>query len=624
MPIVLTYKKYLQIVGVLFGFLFIFATLSHADGIAMHGAPALKKNFSHFPYTNLNAPQGGSVTYGVVGTFDGLNPFVLTSLRTTARGLFADPLFGNLVFEGLMARSYDEPFTLYSLLAKHVDLSPDRKMMTVVLDPSAKFSDGVSVTADDVVFTYQLLKDQGRIPFSLYLKQIVKLEKIDDRTLVYYFKQPVDRELPLIIASVIPVLPRHAVNLATFSQNGLTIIPGTGPYIIKKVEPGERIIYKRNPSYWGKNLPVNKGQNNFDEIRIEYFRNYNACFEAFKKGILNVFIEEDPNRWRKGYNFPAVKSGSVIKESFRTQAPSPMNAFVFNTRRPIFANQRVRQALSEVFDFEWMNRNLFNNVYRRTSGFWSNSLLSSVGRPASDKELALLAPFPNSVRPDVLAGTWHPFAANGTGLDRDAAEHAWTLLQNAGFRWKNQKAIGPDGKRFTFEIMTQSAGDEKVALAFQRSLKRLGIDVTVRTVDDTQYQNRLGTFDYDVIIAKLSASLSPGNEQISRWSSGSRNIDGSFNYAGAQDPAIDAVIKAMLNAKEEDDFIAAVRALDRILISGNYFIPLYHLPNQWVARWNIIGHPEKTPITGFRLSTWWHTKTETDGIPSSRSGRKNE
>jgi len=612
MPIILFYKNYLQIIGALFVFVFAFATLnsvSCADGLAMHGTPALGKDFAHLPYTNLSAPQGGSVTYGVVGTFDGLNPFVLTGLRTTARGLFADPLFGNLVFESFMARSYDEPFTLYSLLAKHIDLTPDRTRMTVELDPNAKFSDGVALTADDVVFTYQLLKDQGRVPFSLYLKQIVRLEKINQTTLVYQFKQPVDRELPLIIASVIPVLPRHAVDIATFSQNGLTIIPGTGPYLIKKVDPGERIIFAHNPDYWGKKLPVNKGQNNFDEIRIEYFRNDNARFEAFKKGILNVFVEEDPNRWRTGYNFPAAKAGKVIKETFETHAPAPMNAFVFNTRKPIFADQRVRQALSEAFDFEWMNRNLFNNVYERTSGFWSNSLLSSVGRAPSAKELALLAPFPNSVRPDVLAGTWRPFRANGTGLDRKAAEHAWALLQNAGFSWKNQKAFGPDGKPFTFEIMTQSTGDEKVALAFQRSLKRLGIDVTVRTVDDTQYQNRLGTFDYDVIIAKLSASLSPGNEQIGRWSSGSRDIDGSFNYAGTKDPAIDAMIAAMLNAKEEDDFIAAVRALDRILISGNYFLPLYHLPNQWVARWSFIEHPAKTPITGFRLSTWWHVKS---------------
>lgn len=598
-----------------FGFLFVILFLggeqlcrANESAIAMHGSPALGADFTHFPYANPEAPKGGKITYGVVGTFDGLNPFVIRSFRTTARGLFADEQFGGLVYESLMVRSRDEPFTLYGLVADGVKLNDERTEITFHLNPKAKFSDGVAITADDVLFTINLLKSKGRPPFDRYMKRIEHIEKLDNLTVKMEFLHSKDREFPFILASSIPVLPKHAINIDNFEKNGLNPIPGSGPYIISRVDPGERIIYTRNPDYWGNDLAVNRGLNNFDTVQIEYFRNDNTRFEAFKKGILDVFLEEpaNPNRWRLSYNFPAVRDGEVIKESFKKRTPADMIGFVFNTRRPIFKDRQVRQALSLMFDFEWVNHNLFNDVYSRTEGFWSGSNLSSVGKPATEKEKQLLRPFPDAVLPEVMDGTWHSVKTDGSGIDRASAEKAWKLLQDAGYKIQNQQAIGPDGKPLQFEIMTQSLEEEKIALAYQRSLARIGIEAEVRTVDDTQYQNRLTSFDYDMIIGKLKASLSPGNEQLNRWGSASRDLEGSFNFAGTADPAIDAMIAALLKARSNEDFIASVRALDRVLISGSYYLPLYHLPDQWIARWSRIEYPAYTPLYGYRLPAWWH------------------
>ena len=581
---------------------------ANETGIAMHGSPALGAGFDHFPYANPDAPKGGKITYGVVGTFDGLNPFVIRSFRTTARGLFADEQFGGLVYESLMVRTRDEPFTLYGLIADNVILNDDRTEITFHLNPKARFSDGKAIKADDVLFTVDLLKNKGRPPFDRYMKRIEHIEKLDEQTVKMEFPHSKDREFPFILASSMPVLPKHAIDVENFEKNGLTPIPGSGPYIISHIDAGERIIYERDPNYWGKDLAVNRGLNNFDTVQIEYFRNDNTRFEAFKKGILDVFLEEpaNPNRWRLSYNFPAVRHGDVIKESFKKGTPADMIGFVFNTRKPIFKDRKVRQALSLVFDFEWVNHNLFNDVYSRTEGFWCGSTLSAVGRPASDKEKQLLSPYPGAVLPEVMDGTWHNVKTDGSGIDRASAEKAWQLLREAGYKLQNRRAIGPDGQPLHFEIMTQSLEEEKIALAYQRSLVRIGVGVDVRTVDDTQYQNRLTSFDYDMIVGKLKASLSPGNEQLNRWGSSSRDLEGSFNFAGTSDPAIDAMISALLDARSNEDFTAAVRALDRVLISGSYYLPLYHLPDQWVAHWSRIEYPAYTPLYGYRLPAWWH------------------
>lgn len=573
--------------------------------LSMHGDVALPADFTHFPYANPDAPKGGTLRMGVVGTFDSLNPFVLKSMRTTARGLFGDQDFGNLVYETLMQRSRDEPFTLYGLLAEKVAIDPERTWIEFTLNPEARWSDGEPVTVDDVIFTYEILTEKGRPPYNNRMSRIKKIEKTGERSVRFVFNKKSDREFPLLIAASMPVLPKHAIDPETFGNSTLKAPVGSGPYLASDIQPGQRIVYKLNPDYWGKDLPVRRGFDNFSTFSIEYYRNETALFESFKKGLLDVFLEANPTRWKKSYDFPAVTEGKIIKENFVKGTPANMLGFVFNTRRPIFEDRRVRQALGLLFDFEWANRNLFADQYNRLQSFWEGSELSSFGKPADARERALLAPFPEAVRKDVMDGTWHPSVTDGSGHDRGPAKKAYELLIGAGFSFENGKALDPSGKPLHFEIMTRSPDEEKVALAYKRNLARLGIEADIRSADDAQYQQRLQTFDYDMILGALTGSLSPGNEQWQRWGSLSRDAQGSFNYPGVADPAVDAMIEAMLAARERSDFVSAVRALDRILISGDYYIPLYYLPYQWVARWDRIGHPEKTSLYGYQLPTWW-------------------
>lgn len=571
--------------------------------IAMHGTPALPADFGHFPYADPDAPKGGSITYGVIGTFDSLNPFILSSMRTTARGL-SDPEFGNLVFEPLMQRSADEPFTLYGLLAEKVEMDPDRKWIEFTLNPKARWSDGVPVTTDDVIFTFRLLAEKGRPPYSSRMDRIASIEKVGERGVRFTFNDQSDREFPLIVAMT-PILPQHAIDAATFDQSTLKPPIGSGPYKVAEVDPGSRIVFRRNPDYWGKDLPSKRGFDNFDRIAIDYFRNANTRFEAFKKGLFDVYPEADPTRWDEAYAFPAVRDGRVVKEAFRTETPANMYGFVFNTRRPVFQSRIVREGLARLFDFEWTNRKLYGGLYKRTASFWQRSALSAYGRPASPAERALLASFPDAVEPDVMDGSYKPQATDGSGHDRAAMTAGFKLLESAGYHIAGEQMVGPDGRPFGFEILTRTADQERLSLAFKRTLSRLGIAVRIRSVDDAQYQQRLQNFDYDMILASYAASLSPGNEQIGRWGSVSRNQQGSFNYAGAGSPAIDAMIGAMLKAETQEDFVAAVRALDRVLISGHYLVPLFHVDEQWVAHWARIRHPAKTPIYGYQFPTWW-------------------
>ena len=439
--------------------------------IAMHGDPALPAGFTHFPYANPDAPKGGSITYEVIGTFDSLNPFILSSMRTTARGLW-DPQFGNLVYESLMQRSADEPFTLYGLLAQKVEMDPDRKWIEFWLDPEARWSDGRPVTPDDVIFTYHLLAQKGRPPYSSRMDRIQSIVKDGKYGVRFTFKDDSDREFPLIIA-LSPVLPKHAIDPATFDQSTLKPPIGSGPYTIASVDPGSSIVYKRNSHYWGKDIPSKRGFDNFDKITVDYFRNTTTRFEAFKKGLFDIYPEADPTRWDDAYDFPAVTEGKVVKEAFKTETPATMYGFIFNTRKPVFASRTVRAALSKLFDFEWTNRNLFDGRYKRTASFWQGSDLSAYGRPASAAERALLAPFPNAVEPDVMNGTYKPEVTDGSGHDRRAMMDGFKLLEKAGYRIDGSQAVGPHGKPFGFEILTRTADQERLALAYKRTLERL-------------------------------------------------------------------------------------------------------------------------------------------------------
>ncbi|MBZ9937844.1 extracellular solute-binding protein [Mesorhizobium sp. BR1-1-16] len=573
-------------------------------GIAMHGEPALPADFDHFPYADPAAPKGGTITYAFVGTYDSLNPFIVKSATTTSRGIW-DASLGNNVFESLLVRNRDEAFSLYGLLADSVEMPEDRTSISFTINPKAKFSDGQPVTVDDVLFSLDILKEKGRPIYKTWYGQVEKAEKIGERGVKFTFKDGENRELPMLIG-LMPILPKHAIDPETFDQSTLKPMIGSGPYVMADIKPGERFVLKRDPNYWGKDLPAKRGFDNFDEIRIDYYRDGNAMFEAFKKGLYDINPEADPARWLEGYNFAAVTDGRVVKETVKNGLPKGMLGFAMNTRRPAFADIRVRKALAMLFDFEWVNKNLFSGAYSRDASFFQDSILSSVGVPASPTEKALLAPFPDAVEPDVMDGTYQPTVSDGSGGDRKVMRSALDLLQAAGYKLDGNALIDEKtGQPLGFEILLQDRNQERVALAFARTLQRIGIKATVRTVDSTQYQRRVQDFDFDMIMTSWPASLSPGNEQGNRWSSTNVDVPASFNYVGAKSPAIDAMLAAVLAAESQEDFVAAVRALDRVLISGHYVVPLYYLPDQWVARWARVDHPKTQSVNGYTLSTWY-------------------
>jgi peptide/nickel transport system substrate-binding protein len=576
------------------------ASSSHA--IAMHGEPALPHDFRQLPYADPQAPRSGRLVQGILGTFDTLNPFVV-------RGLAAQSIRGYVV-ESLMARGYDEPFTLYGLLAESIETDAERTFVTFTLNPAARFSDGKPVTAEDVVFSWQLLRDKGRPNHRTYYAKVKKAEIIGERGIRFDLSGSDDRELPLIIG-LMPVLPKHAVDPAAFEETTFEPPIGSGPYTVKDVQPGRSLMFVRNPDYWGRDLPINRGFWNFDEIRFDYYRDDNAYFEAFKKGLYDVRAELDPSRWQTGYDFPALRAGRVVKDSFPTGLPKGLSAFVFNTRRPVFGDARVREAIAALFDFEWVNQNFFFGLYERSGSYFEGSELSALGRPADERERKLLAGYPQAVRADIMDGTWRPEGSDGSGRDRDNLKKALALFAAAGFDLKGGVLRNrATGQPFSFEFLVTSKDQERLALSFARDLKRAGIVMRVRVVDAVQYDRRRLTYDYDMIQNRWDQSLSPGNEQHFYWSSEAAGVDGTRNYMGARNPAIDAMIAALLRARSREDFVSAVRALDRTLISGFYVVPLFHLPEQWVARWSQIEHPKTTPLFGYLPETWWR-KPET-------------
>jgi peptide/nickel transport system substrate-binding protein len=577
-------------------------TAHAAPAIAMHGTPALPDDFTAAPYVNPDAPRGGRMVEGVLGTFDSLNPLIVQGLAVqTIRGY---------VIESLMARGYDEPFTLYGLLAQSVETDDERTFVTFMLNPAAHFSDGAPVTADDVLFSWELLRDHGRPNHRIYYAKVEKAEILGPRTVRFDFPNANDRELPLILG-LMPVLPKHAIDVATFENSTLAKPIGTGPYVVSAVDTGKSVTFKRDPNYWGRDLPINHGLWNFDELRFDFYRDENTYFEAFKAGLYDVRSESDPARWQTNYDFPAVRDGRVIKETFTNGLPKFSSDYVFNTRRAVFADIKVRQAITLLFDFEWINRDFFFNLYRRSASFFDDSELSAYRRPADARERALLAPFPDAVRAEVLDGTWSPPVSDGSGRDRNKLRQALALFADAGYELKGTVLRNhTTGRPLAFEIMVTNRDDERLALAFAGGLARAGITAQVRLVDAVQYQQRLSTFDFDMIEYRWEQSLSPGNEQTFYWGSAAADQDGTRNYMGVKSPAVDAMIAALLRARERTDFVAAVRALDRVLISGAYVVPLFYLPEQWVARRATINHPARTSLFGFLPDSWWREEIE--------------
>jgi peptide/nickel transport system substrate-binding protein len=565
--------------------------------IAMHGAPALPEGFTRLPYADPAAPKGGRLVQGVLGTFDSLNPLIVKGI--------APPSIRGYVIESLMARGYDEPFTLYGLIARAIETDAQRSYVTFHLDPAAKFSDGKPVTAEDIIFSWQLLRDKGRPNHRTYYAKVAKAEALGEQAVRFDLSGSDDRELALILG-LMPVLAKHAVKPETFEETSFQAPLGTGPYIVGEVDPGKSVTLKRNPDYWGRDLAINRGLWNFDEVRFDYYREANTHLEAFKRGLYDLRNEHDPGRWQTAYDFAAVREGRVLKEALPTGVPKASSYFVFNTRRAVFSDIRVREAISLLFDFEWINHGYFFDLYQRSASYFDGSELSSHGRPADQREKALLAPFAEAVRADVLDGTWSPPVSDGSGRDRVTLKRALDLFAAAGYELRGTALVErKSGRPLTFEILVTARDEERLALLFSQSLKRAGIAARVRLVDAVQYEGRRLTYDFDMIQNRWDQSLSPGNEQAFYWGSAAADQPGTRNYMGVKSPAVDAMIAALLKAEDRGDFVAAVRALDRVLISGFYVIPLFYLPAQWVARWTTVGRPATTSLYGYLPETWW-------------------
>ena len=567
-------------------------------GIAMLGDPALPPDFKSLPYANPEAPQGGELRQAVTGSFDSVNPFIVKGQSVVGPRTY--------VFESLMGRNWNEPFSLYGLIAETIDVSDDRQTFTFKIRPEARFSDGTPVTAADVVFSMETLRDKGRPNFKNSYSKIAKVETPDDHTVTFH-QEAGDRELPLIVG-LMPIFPKAAWQGKDFAQTTLDPLVGSGPYVMEKIKAGETITYRKNPDYWGKDLAISKGLWNFDTVRFDYYRDANAAFEAFKSGLADVRVETDPTRWNTGYTFPAVTDGKIALEKVEQKTPAPASGFVFNTRRPIFEDPRVREALVMAFDFEWANANLFSNAYRRTYGYFSGSELSSEGKPVDDAEKAVLGDALAKLRPEFVDGSYKLPVSDGSGRDRKLLRKAVGLLAEAGWTMSDKGLVNAKGEPFTFTILVKDRDQEKIALHYQRTLQAIGITANVRIVDSAQFTSLQGSYDYDMIPATWFNSLSPGNEQMLYFGSDGRTVPGTRNYPGIADPAVDRAIKAMLDAKTREDFVAAVHAEDRLLTSGFYMVPLYDAGGQWVARWNTIGRPDAQPLTGFETTTLWRNK----------------
>ena len=569
-------------------------------GIAMHGEPKYVDGLDAYPYVNPAAPKGGRVHIGVVGTFNSLNPLIYKG--DSGSGV------REYVYESLMVRSGDEPFSLYGLIAESIDVPDDRSTATFVIRPEAKFSDGKPITADDVVFSHALLKDHGWSFMRSSYKRVSAATKLGERVVKFEFEPGADRELALIIG-LMPIVPKHLTNVESFEQTTLTPPIGSGPYVIESVDAGRLLVYRRNPDWWAKDLPVMRGRYNFSQIRIEYFRASATLFEAFKAGEIDVLAEEDSARWARGYDFPAVLDGRVKKAELETRLPAGMNALVFNTRRPLFQDPRVRQAMILAFDAEWIDTGLYGNLYKRTQSFFERSDLSSVGIPMDDEEKRLLSGFPGVVKPAIADGSYRLPVSPGNGNNRANLTQALDLLRTAGYVLRGQRLVdAKSGVAANFEVLITSQRQSRLLLAYARALDLIGIKMAIREVDDSQFESRLKSNDFDMVQTFWSASLSPGNEQWNRWGSAAADTTGARNYAGVKSPAVDAMITAMVAARDAQPFVSAVHAFDRVLRSGDYVIPLFYAPKVWVAYWSHLKSPAILPNAGYDLDTWWTTR----------------
>ncbi|MBC6439001.1 MAG: ABC transporter substrate-binding protein [Rhodospirillales bacterium] len=581
-------------------------------GISIYGDLKYPADFPHFDYVNPDAPKGGDVRMWSFGGFDTLNGFTLKGQAAPGLGQ---------VYDTLLKSASDETFSEYGLLAGEILMPEDRSWVAFKLRPEARWHDGMPVTVEDVIWTFETLTTEGHPYYAAYYANVVGATDGGGGWVRFDFDAPGNRELPLIMGQM-QVLPKHWWADRVFNETTLEPPLGSGPYRVIDVDPGRSVTYERVEDYWGADIPVNVGFNNFDTVRYDEYLDFDIALEAFKANQYDFRIENNSKRWATAYNGPDFDNGLIVREELHHQRPTGMQAFVFNTRRAIFADPRVRRALGHAFDFEWSNRNLFYGQYARTTSYFSNSDLAAVGMP-SEAELALLEPFRDRLPAEVFGEPAMPSVTDGSGNIRSQLREAKALLEDAGWTVQDGVLVGPEGDAMAFEILLVQPAFERIVQPFARNLERLGVRVDIRIVDAAQYERRLETFDFDMAVASFGQSRSPGNEQREYWTSEAAGIEGSRNLIGIRDPAVDALVETLIFSDTRDALVTAARALDRVLRAGHYVVPNWHSRHDRVAYWDKFAHPETIPDDGIVFFTWWidaEEQAELDALLEEEDG----
>ena len=598
--------------------------ITRSNAIAILSKPALPEDFPYFPYVNPNAPKGGEVTLASIGTFDSFNPFILRGTSAAGQvspwvilpgGSGSGSSIGH-IWESLLASSADEVATGYGHIAQTIEMPASKLWVAFELRPEAKFSDGVPLTAEDVAWTFNTLLAQGRPSFRIQMADVKDVVVENPHRVVFHFKSNENRELPLILGGI-PILPKHFFEGRDFTKPLMDPPVGSGPYKVASFELGRSVAFERRPDWWAANLPTAKGTNNFDRVRIEYFRDTTVAMEAFKAGQTDLRSENISKNWATAYDFPAVQKGWVIKGNFKHHLPTGMQGYIMNTRRPVFADPLVRQAMDEAFDFEWENKNLFYNSYVRTTSYFSNSDLASSGLPEGD-ELKLLEPYRKELPPALFTEPFKLPVTDGSGNNREQLRRALKLLEQAGWTVKDRKLVDKNGQQMSFTILLDDPSLERPALPYVQQLQKLGIDAHVRTVDPAQYQHLTDDFDFDMTMIVYPESDIPGNELRDYFTCAAAKAQGSGNWGGICDPAVDALVERVVTAQDRQTLTTAARALDRVLLWRWYLVPNWDNNSFHVAYWDRFGHPDKPIRLGFNFDTWWVDPAKSAAIEAAK------
>lgn len=572
----------------------VFATeIYERKSISMHGEPSLSPGFDSYQHADINSIQGGTLKLASLGTYDSMNPFIVKG--RSAYGI------RNYIFESLLSRNYSEPFSLYGLIAEKIIYPEDRKWIEFHINKNARFSDGNKINPSDILFSYNQLREFGRPNHRNYYSRVKKVTITSNSSIKFLINDDDDDRELILILGLMPILPEHIYGNGQFLEANLDVPIGSGPYTVHKIDQGKNITYIKDPNYWAQDLSINNGMNNFEKISIDYYLDDNSRFEAFKAGLFDLYQVWDPTRWNNLKSEKKVINGDIHLLNISKKTPAGMLGLALNTRKEKLSNINIRSALSSLFDFEWINKNLYHGLYNRTVGFYDNSYLSSVNTPISPLEASLMG--------ESAVNMYNTNYANFKLLSkknmRDKLQDALKIFQSNGYTLENSKLIDAKTQEpFVIEFLISDKRQEKYALNYKKNLEKIGIELVITMVDSTQYQKRKQNFDFDIIEHFWYASLSPGNEQYFYWGSKSADDIGSRNYAGIKDQNIDKMIDNLIASKKKEDFIAAAKSLDRLLISGNYIIPLFHWPHQWVATSNRVKQPATLSLDGYKINSW--------------------